>query len=106
MRNKGYRVSLFWLWLPTPELAIERVAIRVAQGGHDVPVEDIRRRYARGMANFFRIYQKLADEWCLFDSAPPIPTLVAYQSEGVLTFLNRDLYELIRKAGLEWRDQQ
>jgi predicted ABC-type ATPase len=96
MRKKGYRVSLFWLWLPTAELAIERVATRVAQGGHDVPTGDIRRRHARGIANFFRIYQQLADEWCFFDSAPPVPVLIARQAYGSLTFLNRDLYESIR----------
>jgi predicted ABC-type ATPase len=98
MRKKGYRVSLYWLWLPTPELAIERVATRVEQGGHDVPAEDIRRRHGRGLENFFRIYQQLADEWCFFDSAPPVPFLIARQTDGVLTFLNQNLYELISNS--------
>ena len=51
-REQGYRVKLFFLRLPSPEMAIARVARRVLQGGHDVPETVIRRRFEAGLRNF------------------------------------------------------
>lgn len=51
-QNQGYSVSLIYFWLNSPELAIERVKQRVANGGHDVPAPIIRRRYRSGLENF------------------------------------------------------
>jgi predicted ABC-type ATPase len=68
-RKAGYAVHLVFLRLPTVELAIERVAVRVAQGGHDVPVEVIRRRFDKGWRNFQQVYQPLVDSWQLFDNS-------------------------------------
>ncbi len=72
-QTSGYVVKLFFLSLPEAEMAIERVAIRVRQGGHNIPVEVIRRRFAHGIANFER-YKLLVDDWQLYDnsSAPPV----------------------------------
>ena len=72
-RASGYIVKLIFLSLPDVELAIERVATRVIQGGHNVPAEVIRRRFAHGIANFER-YKLLVDSWQLYDNsdAPPI----------------------------------
>ena len=58
LRDSDYRVHLLFLWLPSPELAIARVATRVQEGGHHVPDETIRRRYHAGLRNFFRLYQQ------------------------------------------------
>ena len=52
---RGYTVSLIYFWLNSPELAIERVKQRVANGGHDIPPQIIRRRYKAGLNNFFKI---------------------------------------------------
>ncbi len=60
-QNQGYSVSLIYFWLNSPELAIERVKQRVANGGHDVPAPIIRRRYRSGLENFFRIYMPCVD---------------------------------------------
>ena len=65
----GYRSHLFFLWLPTPELAIRRVASRVREGGHDIPEATIRRRYDRGLINLFRIYMPLVNSWSLLDTS-------------------------------------
>lgn len=72
-RSSGYAVKLVFLSLPDVEIAIERVATRVIQGGHNVPEEAIRRRFAHGIANFER-YKLLVDSWQLYDnsSAPPV----------------------------------
>ena len=61
LKNKGYIFHLVFLWLPSEEFAIARVAERVRMGGHNVPEEIIRRRYTKGMRNFFRLYKPLAD---------------------------------------------
>ena len=72
-RSSGYAVKLIFLSLPDVEIAIERVATRVKQGGHNVPEEVIRRRFAHGIANFER-YKLLVDSWQLYDNsgAPPV----------------------------------
>ena len=72
-RASGYVVKLFFLSLPNVEMALERVATRVIQGGHNVPEEVIRRRFVHGIQNFER-YKLLVDSWQLYDNsdAPPI----------------------------------
>lgn len=78
LRRDGWRVNLIFIWLNNPELAVERVRQRVASGGHNIPEESIRRRYSRGVENFFSLYQPLADSWSVYDnSALPNPVLVA-----------------------------
>ena len=67
-RASGYAVKLIFLSLPDIEMAIERVAIRVRQGGHNIPVDVIRRRFAHGIANFER-YKLLVDSWQLYDNS-------------------------------------
>lgn len=68
-RAEGYVVKLFFLSLPSVDLAIGRVKNRVAQGGHDVPGPVIRRRFAAGLKNFQTIYRYLVDEWALYDNS-------------------------------------
>lgn len=73
-RKQGYFVELVFLSLPSPEVAIERVAMRVRQGGHDIPEQVIRRRFESGLRNFTGVYRSLVDEWRLYDhsNAEPI----------------------------------
>lgn len=68
-RAKGYRVKLIFLQLPTVQVAVDRVAARVAQGGHGIPSDVIRRRFDAGLRNFHRVYKPLADVWLHFDNA-------------------------------------
>lgn len=58
---KGYFVTLLYFWLPTPEQAIERVATRVSEGGHNIPSDVIRRRYANGLRNLTMLYTPVCD---------------------------------------------
>ncbi|MDH2919093.1 MAG: zeta toxin family protein [Sideroxydans sp.] len=67
-RSSGYLVKLFFLSLPNTEMALARVATRVIQGGHNVPQDVIRRRFAHGIANFER-YKLLVDSWQLYDNS-------------------------------------
>jgi predicted ABC-type ATPase len=66
--HEGFQVHIVFLWLPSPELAIARVADRVRTGGHSVPEETIRRRYRSGLANFFGHYQAVATTWRFYDN--------------------------------------
>ena len=77
LKRRGYRFELIFLWLPSVELAVARVAQRVALGGHDIPEDVIRRRYQAGLRNFFNLYRGLADLWRFYDSSRPHPHLVA-----------------------------
>ena len=68
-RARGYRVTLWFLALPTAEAAILRVAERVAQGGHSVPEAVIRRRFRAGWRNFEGVYRQLVDDWVAYDNS-------------------------------------
>ena len=75
-RRVGYRIVMFYLRLPSVDLAIERVRTRVSEGGHDVPQGDIRRRYLRGWDNFVHLYRTLADKWIVFDNGREEPRVI------------------------------
>jgi len=77
LKSRGYLVHIFFLWLPSAELAIERVADRVRAGGHDIPAETVRRRYRTGLRNFFKLYQGLASSWRVYDNSGLVPHLIA-----------------------------
>jgi predicted ABC-type ATPase len=59
----GYRICLHFIEVPSEEYAVQRVANRVAAGGHAVPEHDVRRRFHRGLALFQQVYKPLVDEW-------------------------------------------
>ncbi|MDE5794102.1 MAG: zeta toxin family protein [Muribaculaceae bacterium] len=67
-KKKGYNVSLLFFWLKSPEVACERVAHRVAEGGHNIPIETIFRRYWLGLENLFRIFMPIVDNWAVYDN--------------------------------------
>ena len=69
LKDHGYEIHVLYLWLPTVELALARVAERVRAGGHDVPADAVRRRFERGRHNFFTLYKPLADTWRLYDGS-------------------------------------
>jgi len=94
-RSVGYRIHVVYLWLPSVELALARVKLRVKGGGHDVPADTVRRRFERGRANFFERYLPIADRWRLYDAAPAGgPRLIATgQRSGHRRILDRDLWE-------------
>ena len=74
----GYVVELFFLSLPSADMAVERVAERVRQGGHNVPEQVIRRRFVSGMKNFIEVYRSLVNEWALYDNAGEEPILLEW----------------------------
>lgn len=75
-KRAGFSITLFFLELPSAELAVQRVADRVTQGGHDIPEAVIRRRFAAGKRNFLSLYKPLADAWRHYDNAGEEPVLL------------------------------
>ena len=73
----GYQCHLVFLWLPSADFAVARVADRVRLGGHAVPEETIRRRYHSGLRNFFALYQALTTTWRMYDNSVYEPRLIA-----------------------------
>ena len=98
LKNKGYQIHLFFLWIPSPNLALERIKERVASGGHDVPAADVRRRFRRSVDNFFKVYESRLDSWMLFDNSEQTPRLVAEKASGKLLIKDTDLFSKISKG--------
>jgi predicted ABC-type ATPase len=76
----GYRIEIIFLRLPSPRIALRRIAARVKQGGHDVPRADVVRRFARGWDNFQTAYRSIADAWTVYDNSGDAPRLLEAQS--------------------------
>ncbi len=87
----GYRVELVYLFVKSPAEAVARVAQRVLKGGHDVPEEAIRRRYARSRRNFLRL-RELTDMWELYYSSPHRVLLVAKRTDKFSVIFIDDVY--------------
>jgi predicted ABC-type ATPase len=72
LNASGYYTLLVYLWLPEPDLAVERVANRVRLGGHDVPDADIRRRFYRSVVNFEKVYRRITEAWRVYHALKPL----------------------------------
>ena len=98
LKRKGYVVAIFYFSLANAQLAIRRVKLRVALGGHDVPPEVVRRRFGRSLKNFFGLYLPLADEWALFDNSTSHQALpVATQLATQLTITEPTIWRKLQK---------
>ena len=101
LRAGGYVIYLFFLWLPSVDLALKRVADRVNKGGHDIPEETVRRRFRRGIHNLFNLYRGLCDLTVIYDNSTTAPRLVATITPSGTTVVRRDLYQRILKTESE-----
>ncbi len=89
----GWRVELYYLWLPSIELSIERVAERVFHGGHDIPQASIVRRYPRSIENLLIHYTPLCSSTICLDNSRTIPEVIFVQDGTCRTVENSDLYQ-------------
>lgn len=91
--DNGYAFHLVYFWLPNSDFALARVRERVQLGGHDVPEATIRRRYQRGLANFFQLYLPLATTWRFYDNSSYRPRLIARgQGQERLVIIDKMLW--------------
>ena len=99
MAEMGYNIHLLFLWLPSADLAVERVADRVRLGGHNVPQETIRRRYEAGLRNFFELYRPIVLTWEMLDNsdigAPR--TIAAGHSDGTLDIEDTEIWSRLNE---------
>ena len=91
--ERGFAVNILFFALPSPEACLTRIARRVAEGGHDVPESDVRRRFARGCHNL-PVYAETADLWRVFDNSGSSPRAVAEGKRGCLALLMPDAQNL------------
>ena len=95
----GYEVTLLFFWLDSPNMAKERVAQRVAEGGHSIPSETIERRYHNGIANLFVIYMDMVDICYIFDNSEGERTPIAKKYKGGKEIIyNTDLYNQMKSS--------
>ena len=80
-QEKGYLIKLFFLRLPTPEMAMARVRQRVLEGGHNVPEQTVRRRFDSGWNNFNSIYRDIVDEWVIYENSGDSPVLLSEKNQ-------------------------
>ncbi len=101
MKKKGYRIVLFFLWLPSPRLAVARVTNRVRQGGHHVPEPVILRRFESGIRNLFKLYMPRLDAWWFYDASQIPPKIIAEEEDGELKLSRSDLFTRIKQRAEE-----
>lgn len=93
---QGYRVSILFFWLNSPELAIQRVAERVQHGGHNIPEDIIRRRYVAGIDNLFRLFMPEVDFWEIYDNSDNPRVQIACGGKDADTIIGENtLYQKI-----------
>jgi predicted ABC-type ATPase len=98
MKIRGYTIHLFFLWINSVTLALERIELRVKNGGHYIPEVIVRRRFGRSLTNFFEFYQPLADSWAIFDNSADTPRMIGFKEEGKIEIIDSDLLgQLTRK---------
>lgn len=95
---RGYFVTLLFFWLNSPDLAIERVKSRVISGGHDIPLETIKRRYDSGINNLSKLYLPISDYWMIIDnSIDPYQVIAEGFKDKNLEIYNQEIYNKIVK---------
>jgi predicted ABC-type ATPase len=96
-QEKGYRVTLLYFWLNTPDLAVERVKNRVEAGGHDVSETTVRRRYRAGILNLFDLYMPICDFWMITDnSLSPMEVIAKGSKYGEREIYNEIVYDKLK----------
>lgn len=101
-RELGYQVHLIFFWLPSDDLAVERVASRVRDGGHNVPTDTVRRRYKSGLRHLFGKYIDAVDSWKIYDNSRDAdPVLIAKGNSNGITILRPNLWEQVLETAAE-----
>ena len=103
---KGYKITLLYFWLRSPEFAKQRVAKRVSKGGHNIPDEIVERRFYRGIANLLNLYIPIVDHWTVIDNMDVVPNIIARGStKEDNTILNSELWSIFSKQSYFMEDK-
>jgi len=96
-QKKGYNIHLFFLWISSVELALQRIELRVRQGGHDIPEAVVRRRFDKGISNFFHFYRPVVDRWIIFNNSGDVPEVIVFEESGKREVVDPDLFDLLSR---------
>jgi len=96
-KEKDFNITLIYFWLTSPELAVARVKTRVAEGGHHIPEEVIRRKYKKGIQNLFQLFIPICDYWIIIDNSQK-PYIVVEEGEEDQEFSiqNKDIWNKLK----------
>jgi predicted ABC-type ATPase len=98
LARDGYAVHLLYYWLESANVAISRVAERVRAGGHHVPDDTVRRRYARSVRNFLELYRPVVTTWQVYDNTHGARRLIAFNNGYFDTVLDHDLWGAFNRS--------
>lgn len=96
---KGYKVTMLYFWLNSPELAVLRVARRVSEGGHNIPTDVIYRRYENGIKNLLNIFIPLVDSWLIVDNGVEPREIIAKGTKNNIKLFNEVKFQKINDYG-------
>jgi predicted ABC-type ATPase len=97
-KSLGFTITLFFVYLEDVEIAIERVALRVKKGGHNIPTEVIKRRYNKGLGNLSK-YLSIVDNWYILDNSISEYTQVAKSISASKEIINIEIFNKIIRNG-------
>lgn len=100
LKKKQYTLHMFYLWIPSADLALKRVEERVEAGGHNVPETAVRRRFQRTWNNLTKEYQALLDALFVFDNSERDPVLVYDKIGAEQTIYDRERYGLMHEGSI------
>ncbi len=103
LRQDGWQVVLFFLWIPNAAFSKSRIRERVEHGGHNVPDDTIYRRFPRTLHNFIKIYIPLCDKVLCYDNSGPKPVPIFEQDGKIRRIFIRDLYERILRQSDDYK---
>jgi predicted ABC-type ATPase len=96
-KKKNYLITIIFVYLNNPEISINRIKVRVSKGGHHVPDEDVKRRFERGINNFWNIYRQMSDNWILVNNSETSFEQVAIKGNKNFDILNEVLFGSFNK---------
>jgi len=97
LRKENYNVKMVYIFVETPLLSIERIKIRVLNGGHPVPDVDVIRRFTRSKINFWNTYRTLVDSWEIYDNSGKVFLPVCIGKGLDYIILDHEMYETFRE---------
>ena len=102
MKGRKDLVHIFFLLISGVEVALERIRLRVRNGGHAIPEATVRRRFGRSLRNFLHVYKPLAKSWTIFDNSGDVPRIIAFEESGKVEILDSHVFNVL----LEYRGSQ
>lgn len=95
LKSSGWTVILYYLWIPSIEFSVERVRSRVIQGGHDIPLDAIHRRYSRSIKKLINEYMHICNNVYCYDNSSIVPCEVFEKDENGIIIYNQDIFNQI-----------